>query len=122
MNKANPLRHKVDENLFMVLSTKKINRDVQYLEQWYRQIFQNGISSWSDYKNNRYYAHVIRRRPNLFSCTCYEGTKKGACRHSLYVMIILDIIKLPPGFQYRQIQDRRHRGRPKNVSSALMRD
>uniref|UniRef100_A0A914ECZ0 Uncharacterized protein n=1 Tax=Acrobeloides nanus TaxID=290746 RepID=A0A914ECZ0_9BILA len=43
LNKANPLRHKVDENLFMVLSTKKINGDVQYLEQWYRQIFQNAF-------------------------------------------------------------------------------
>uniref|UniRef100_A0A914CLN7 MULE transposase domain-containing protein n=1 Tax=Acrobeloides nanus TaxID=290746 RepID=A0A914CLN7_9BILA len=53
---------------------------------------------------------------------CQVGIKKSICKHSIFTMVTIKELQIPNNFQYRKLETRRRRGRPKKVGTALVRD
>ena len=55
-------------------------------------------------------------------CTCPMFLKKGACKHSLGVKVILGQVEVPPHATSVPLGQKKKCSRPKKVGATLMRD
>ena len=81
-----------------------------------------GYGSWDNYAKLRESVWILTTDGTTEVCTCPMFLKKGACKHSLGVKIILGQVEVPPHATSVPLGQKRKRGRPKKAGAALMRD